>query len=304
MDRVIVVDKPPGMSSHGVVARIRRSSGVSKVGHAGTLDPAATGVLVVLLGRATRLAHFLLAADKEYRGRLVLGAATDTQDSEGSVIAREDYSRVTRPDVEAALSSFEGAIEQVPPMASAVKHNGRPLYVLARKGIVVDRHPRRVTVGRFRLLEFDPPDVCFEVACSKGTYVRTLAADVGASLGCGAHLGELTRTRVGPFSITDACALEDVERSGRAVGQLGFSMFEALPDFPELHVSSTERATLSVGGSISVEQERTPGHRTGLLRLTSDGSDLLAIGRIAESVSGVDSSALIVRPIRVFTDPE
>jgi tRNA pseudouridine55 synthase len=302
LDRVIAVDKPSGMSSHDVVAAIRRSSGVSKVGHAGTLDPAATGVLVVLLGRATRLAHFLLTVDKEYRGRLVLGAATDTQDSEGVVTVRADCSDVTRADVEAAFSSFEGTIEQVPPMASAVKRDGKPLYVLARQGVVVDRDPRSVTVRRFELLEFDPPNVRFEVACSKGTYVRTLAADVGTSLGCGAHLGELRRTRVGPFSIEDAHALEDIERSGRGIGELGCSMFGALPELPCLRVKGGEQETLSNGGPISVESCRIPDGVADLVRVTSDGVELLAIGKVDEPKAR-GASEIVVRPIRVFVGP-
>lgn len=308
MDLVLVVDKPSGMTSHDVVARLKRSSGASKVGHAGTLDPGATGVLVVLLGRATRLADLLVRCEKEYSGRIVLGTETDTQDAEGRVTAEGDTSAVTGADVERAFRRFEGEIMQVPPMVSALKHEGRPLYVLARRGIVIEREARRVHVERLDLLGFNSPVVRFEIVCSRGTYVRTIASDVGRELGCGAHLGELTRTRVGPFGIGDAAALDELLAMGPDLGQTGLSLYDSLPFLAALRVTSDERDTLSVGGGLTIDGERIvpAGPRARgcaiadpeLIRVADEGGSLVAVGR-AGAVS--DRPGMVhLRPTKVF----
>lgn len=299
MDRVLVVDKPRGLTSHDVVERIRRSSRVPKVGHAGTLDPTATGVLLVLIGKATRLAQFLAEAPKEYRGHMVLGRTTDSQDLAGRVLTEQAYGDVTQEDVERAFQRFTGEIDQIPPMVSAIKHCGAPLYALARKGIVVDREPRRVLVERLALLGFAPPDVEFEVVCSKGTYVRTLAADVGEALGCGACLGALERRRVGPFAIEQAISLRDVESLGRNVDAVGCSMLDALPGFPSLTVDSSEACLLKSGSAITVSPERVGAAAGEYLRVTPDGVRLLAIGRHSRAPGGA-GVGLVVQPVRVF----
>jgi len=299
VDRVLVVDKPSGMTSHDVVERVRRASGVRRVGHAGTLDPSATGVLVVLVGKATRLAEFLLDADKEYQGHMVLGVATDTQDADGRVVLRRGIEEVTEAKIREVFKTFEGAIEQIPPMVSAVKHGGTPLYVLARKGIVVDRLPRRVVVRRLSLVGYEPPTVEFQVVCSKGTYVRTLAHDIGEALGCGAHLGGLRRTRVGRYTIGEAVSLEEVERAGRGVDRLGYSMFEALDDWPALHVTPAERDTVTTGGVLEVEPGRLPETGQDLVRITDDGRQLIAVGRAMERGESAGGGYRI-RPVRVF----
>ncbi|MBM3306896.1 MAG: tRNA pseudouridine(55) synthase TruB [Candidatus Eisenbacteria bacterium] len=301
MDRVLVIRKPPGLTSHDVVERIRRSSRERRVGHAGTLDPSATGLLLVLVGRATRLAQFLADAEKEYRGHMLLGRITDTQDLTGRVLEERPCDGVTRERVERAFEGFTGHIQQVPPMVSALKHQGTPLYALARKGITVERAPRSVLVRRLGLLAFDPPDVEFEVVCSKGTYVRTLAADVGEVLGCGACLGELERRRIGRFTMDAALALGDVEALGRDVAVFGCSMFDALADLPSLTVDGNEAALLATGGSIRVSPERVQAAPGGHVRVTRNGAELLAVGRVDAAPHGGPGDAAI-HPIRVFEE--
>lgn len=200
-DGILNVCKPPHWSSFDVVSLVRRQSGVKRVGHAGTLDPAAEGVLLICLGRATRVVEYLMDAPKRYRARIRMGVATDTQDGEGTVIRRGDPSAVTREMVEEALASFSGEISQVPPMFSALKRDGVPLYRHARAGRTVERAPRRVRVYRLELVEFEPPSFTITVECGRGFYVRTLADDLGERLGCGAHLDELVRLGVGPFRL-------------------------------------------------------------------------------------------------------
>jgi tRNA pseudouridine55 synthase len=286
------------MTSHDVVQRVRRSSRIKKVGHTGTLDPAATGVLVLLTGKATRLAQFFVNDDKAYRGHLVLGVTTGTQDADGEILEERDPGGVTLPQIESALAQFVGDIEQVPPMVSALKHEGTPLYVLARKGVVVDREPRRVVVQRLEVIRFEPPRVEFEIVCSSGTYVRTIASDVGELLGCGAHLGGLSRTRVGAFGLEQAASLEAIESARRDLSSFGLPMLEALPRLPLLTVDEREEQSISTGGAIDVAPDRLAGSLDGLVRITADGAELLAIGR----ESGERNGTIVVRPVRVFAD--
>lgn len=213
-DGLVVVDKPAGWTSHDVVGKLRKIYGQRRVGHAGTLDPDATGVLLVGLGRVTRLLRFLQEAGKSYRADVVFGVATDTLDASGTVTERIDMS-CTRADVERATTAFVGDIEQVPPMVSAVKIGGKKLYELARKGEVVERAARPVHIDALVVEAFDagpPPRATLRVDCSSGTYVRTLAADLGAALGGCAHLGALRRLRVGSFTLDEARAIDDIER--------------------------------------------------------------------------------------------
>lgn len=215
-DGILLVDKPAGMTSHDVVDRIRRRFGAPKVGHAGTLDPQATGLLVIMLGRATKLADRLMAEDKIYEGVFRLGVATDTQDGDGQVVQERDCSAVARADVERAMAGLTGDLMQLPPMVSALKKNGVPLYRLARKGQVVERQPRLVRVYEFTLLDFQPPSGAFRVRCSKGCYVRTLCADLGEALGCGAYLEQLRRLASGAFKLSEAAPLGDILNLARA----------------------------------------------------------------------------------------
>ena len=207
-DGLLLVDKPSGPTSHDVVAAMRRHLRFKKVGHGGTLDPLATGLLILLLGRGTKLSNYVMGSDKTYEGALQLGVSTDSQDADGQVVAERDIAGVTEEAVREEMARRTGDLLQTPPMVSAIKKDGVPLYKLARKGKTVERDPRLVHIYAFTLLEFAPPTVRFRVACTKGTYVRTLAHDIGEALGCGAHLSALRRTRSGAFSVDDALPLD------------------------------------------------------------------------------------------------
>jgi tRNA pseudouridine55 synthase len=209
-DGVLLVDKPPKLTSHDVVDRIRRHFGFKKVGHCGTLDPAATGLLIIVLERATKLQANFMSEDKTYEGMMTFGITTDSQDADGAVLVEKPVPALTEADIEVVFAKFRGDIQQIPPMVSAIKHEGTPLYKLARKGKTVEREPRLVHIYDLRLLKLDLPRVHFRVACTKGTYVRTLCHDIGETIGCGAHLAELRRTRSGKFDVQDAKLLAEL----------------------------------------------------------------------------------------------
>ena len=211
MNGVLVLDKPPGMSSAAAVDHVKKRLGAKRAGHGGTLDPIATGVLPICLGEATKLAAYLLADDKEYEAEATLGVETDTQDRTGNVLVTRDASDVTRDAIATLLPSFLGEQEQVPPMFSAIKQGGVRLYHRARAGEEVERTPRRIRIDALELLDFTPPRVKLRIACSKGTYVRTLLADLGTALGCGAHMSELRRTRSGVFTLAMARDLDHMD---------------------------------------------------------------------------------------------
>lgn len=213
MDGILLVDKPAGITSYTVVDRIKKGFSLRKVGHGGTLDPMATGLLILLVGRATKGAGRLLGCDKEYEAEVLLGKTTDSQDITGKVIREDPGVDLTREEVEEALEGFRGEIEQVPPMVSALKHGGKRLYQLARKGIEVDRPPRKVTIKELELREVRLPYLNLRVRSSKGTYIRTLAHDLGEKLGCGGCLTSLRRTAVGPFKVEDARPLAELLKS-------------------------------------------------------------------------------------------
>ena len=210
LDGVLVVDKPAGPTSHDIVDVVRRNFRLRKVGHGGTLDPRATGVLVLLLGRGTKLSAKFMASDKVYEGVMRLGVETDTQDADGAVVREADWRSITREQVEGAMAALTGDVWQEPPMVSAKKINGVPLYKLARRGQTVERAAKLVHVYRFSLDGFDLPEIDFTVRCSRGAYVRTLCADAGAALGCGAHLAALRRTWSGDIGLDRSRRLEDI----------------------------------------------------------------------------------------------
>jgi tRNA pseudouridine55 synthase len=208
---VLVIDKPAGLTSHDVVDRLRRRFGWKKVGHAGTLDPLATGILVILVGKATRAQQRFLNDDKAYRGIIAFGAETTTHDAQGEVVARHEGPLAVTPEaLEAALAAFRGEVKQLPPMVSAVKHKGKPLYKYARRGEKVEREERTIRIHRLELLNLAGEEAEIAVECSKGTYVRTLAHDIGQKLGCGAYLKTLRRIRSGTFREEDARPLDEV----------------------------------------------------------------------------------------------
>ena len=232
LNGVLVIDKPVGMSSAGAVAVVKRLTGAARVGHAGTLDPFATGVLIVCINQATRLARFWLHGVKTYAARLCLGVETDTQDVTGAVVATGFTGDISESEIQSAMTSFMGITEQSPPIFSALKHQGVPLYKLARKGIPVQKPPRRVEIYRLNIQEIALPYVRFEVICSSGTYIRTLCADIGRKLGCGAHLQELRRTASSRFTLADALTLSELEtqvEDGNIDSRL-IGMAESLPD--------------------------------------------------------------------------
>ena len=213
-DGILVVDKPEGITSHDVVHPARRLFRIKRIGHAGTLDPIATGVLVILVGRATKRSHFLMSDDKEYAVRLRLGIATDTGDAFGKVMNVSDTQGLARGAIESAIMGFKGEIEQVPPMFSAVKFKGKSLYKWARKGITVSRKKRKGTIKDLYIKEITLPDVVFDVKCSKGTYIRQLCADIGGKLGCGAHMVGLRRIKSGDFHISQAIGVDRLKSMG------------------------------------------------------------------------------------------
>ena len=199
------------MTSHDVVALVRRQLGIKKVGHCGTLDPIATGLLLITIGRGTKVQDLLMSEDKEYVGTLTLGKATTTQDREGEVVETKPVPQLGETDIRAAFDKFRGDFYQMPPMVSAKKHGGVPLYKLARQGKVVEREPRFVHVYRHTIDRIALPDVDFSILCSKGFYVRTYAHDIGATLGCGAHLKSLRRTKSGRFDVTHAITVDQIK---------------------------------------------------------------------------------------------
>lgn len=213
MDGILVIDKPKGLTSHDVVDAVRRRLKVKKVGHAGTLDPLATGVLIMLVGRATRLFNKFMDFDKVYEATLTLGTMTDTGDSYGKPIKHFSCADITEAKVKEAINSFVGKINQVPPMVSAIKYKGKPLYKLARSGIEVPRLSREVVIYDIKLLGFNSPEVKFEVRCSKGTYVRTLGEDIATYMGCGGHISSIKRLSVGPFKIKESINIDQIDES-------------------------------------------------------------------------------------------
>ena len=206
---VLVINKPKGMTSHDVVQIIRRKFGIRRVGHAGTLDPMATGVLVLLVGKSTQLFNRFVNFEKTYKATLRLGLKTDTADIQGKIVREAEYQHLPLERIRKIFSEFSGEIDQIPPMVSAVKWKGKRLYELARAGTVVERQPRKVNIKSLTIEETALPDVKFYLECSKGTYVRQLAEDIGERLGCGACITEIQRTAVGPFTLKEAVSLED-----------------------------------------------------------------------------------------------
>jgi tRNA pseudouridine55 synthase len=212
-DGVLLVDKAAGMTSHDVVALVRRRLQIRKVGHCGTLDPLATGLLLLTLGRGTKIQDLLMAEDKEYSGTMMLGAKTSTQDKDGEVIERREVPPLEEKTIRAAFEKFRGDFYQTPPMVSAIKQAGVPLYKLARQGKTVEREPRLVHIYRYSIDRVTLPEIDFTVVCSKGFYVRTYAHDIGAELGCGAHLYSLRRVKSGRFDVASAITVDEIKNA-------------------------------------------------------------------------------------------
>ena len=243
IDGALLLDKPVGLSSNAALQKAKRTLGAAKAGHAGTLDPLASGLLVLLFGEATKFAGPLLDADKEYIATLKLGERTSTGDAEGEVLEKRP---VRTEALERVLERFRGEIEQVPPMYSALKHKGTPLYRLARRGQAVERAPRRVRILELDTLQLDPPRLVLRVVCSKGTYIRVLAEDIGEALGCGAHLAGLRRTGSGRFRVEDAVALEGLDEA-RVL-----SLPVLLEGLPRAELDASQEARLRQGQALQI----------------------------------------------------
>ncbi|WP_404472853.1 tRNA pseudouridine(55) synthase TruB [Vreelandella venusta] len=254
---VLLLDKPKGISSNHALQRVRRLFEAQKAGHTGTLDPMATGLLPICLGEATKFSAHLLEADKMYRTRVELGVITDTGDAEGNVIERREVPSLTAADIESVLTRFRGEIEQVPPMYSALKHQGKKLYELAREGKHVERAARRVSVYDARLLQIEGTAFELEVSCSKGTYIRTLAEDIGQALGCGAHISQLRRLKTGPFTSDAMWTLEALEAlESQANREAELMPVDVLVDhLPSLNVDETGYGCLAHGQSATLAIE-------------------------------------------------
>jgi tRNA pseudouridine55 synthase len=306
MDGVLVIDKPSGMTSHDVVTRTRRILHERRIGHTGTLDPFATGVLVVLLGKATRLSQFLTGVDKEYEAIIRLGYSTDTGDRTGTPLPgpATEVRNWTEPEIESALQSLRGNLDQVPPMYSAKKVEGKKLYELARRGETVERKPVRVCIHEFaairpegRLIK-DNLDGTFDfharVLCSSGTYVRTLAEDFGKRLYVGAHLAELRRTRVGDFSIDQAITLDElkVHFGEESIGTVLLPAGAGISWLPSLHLSGEDVRRASHGREVKVaESEWADGEN---VRMYDAGAELIAIGRYDATARSLHPHVVLV----------
>jgi tRNA pseudouridine55 synthase len=288
IDGALLLDKPVGISSNFALQKAKRLLGAAKAGHAGTLDPLASGLLLVLFGEATKFAGPMLDADKEYLATLKLGERTATGDAEGKVLKTRPVS-VTEASLLPVLERFRGEIEQVPPMHSALKHEGTPLYRLARRGEEVERAPRRVRISDLQLLRFHPPLLELRVVCSKGTYIRVLAEDIGEALGCGAHLSSLRRTASGRFRVDQASTLEALQESNALERLLPLpALIEGLPR-AELGVA--EEARLRQGQALKIS-----GLRPGLCAVVRPDGAVIGLGT-ADDAGGL-------RPLRLTQTAE
>jgi len=307
MNGVLIVDKPSGVTSHDVVKRVKRLLKVRKAGHTGTLDPMATGVLPVCINEATKIVQFLITDDKEYHGDLRLGIETDTQDMTGRIIKESDRIEENHSKIIDTFYGFTGNIRQKPPAFSAIKHKGVPLYKSARRGIFIDCPEREINISKINVLKIDLPYISFEVSCSKGTYVRTLCADIGKSLGCGAHLVSLRRVRSGNFHIKNSRSLEDVESlvDREAIEDDIIPLGMALSKLPQIKVDDILAKKIRQGKQISfsdLEGVSLSHIKAGeSLKITSLTDDLIAVAEslmtypFVDKKDGYDSACRLIR---------
>ena len=279
---ILLLDKPIGMTSNAALQTVKRLFNASKAGHTGNLDPLATGLLPICFGEATKISGFLLDSDKRYIGTVKLGVRTRTADAEGEVVETRPLGNINERQVKAALEDFTGQIEQVPPMYSAVKVNGTPLYKLAREGKEIERKSRQVTIYGINLLRLEGDELEIDLRCSKGTYVRTLAEGIGEVLGCGAHLSALRRAASGPFDLERAVTLPELEHLAEngfeGLDELLLPIEDALADWPMVNMSENTAYYLQQGQAVQVPKAPT----TGWVRLHRDDGKFLGIGQILE----------------------
>lgn len=291
MDGVLLLDKPSGMSSNQALQKAKWLLGAQKVGHTGSLDPIATGLLPLCFGRATKVSGLFLDSNKAYDVEIKLGVSTESGDKEGEIISQSDID-VSLEDLELALKPFIGEISQVPPMYSALKRNGQPLYKLARQGIEVEREPRKVTIHSLDLIDFKEDTLKLSVFCSKGFYIRSLAVDIGESLGIGAHVRELRRTKVGDFALEQCITLDQLEAldSSENRQNLLTPTDQTLLHLPEVDLSESSSGYLCHGQTVRIVQP----FETGLTRLYDSSKNFLGLGEITK-----DGQVL---PKRIFVD--
>ncbi|MFU8813778.1 MAG: tRNA pseudouridine(55) synthase TruB [Pseudomonadales bacterium] len=281
---IVVVDKPPGWTSNDAVQKAKRLFNARKVGHTGALDPLATGVLPLCFGEATKFSQFLLTSDKKYWTRLQLGVSTDSGDSEGKVIDTRPVEGITAERVETALASFRGDIDQVPSMFSAIKHKGQPLYKLARQGIEVEREARRVHIFANELVRLQGDELELEIHCSKGTYVRTIAQDLGEMLGCGAHVTALRRRMAGPYDESDMvtfATLEDALEQGSLDGFL-LPVSSAVSDLPEVRLNGDSAYYLRQGQPVIVPHAPASGWVRLFQQRDEGSSRFIGVGEVLD----------------------
>lgn len=294
---VILVDKPAGPTSFDVVRRVRRVLGVKSAGHTGTLDPAASGLLPVCVGDATRIASFLTDGDKEYEGVVHFGVTTDTLDAEGEIVETRDASNVTRAAVEAQARSMLGPSEQRPPMYSARRVDGKRLYDLAREGIEVERRATPIIIHRFDVVSFEHPKATIRVRASKGTYIRVIAEDLGRALGTGAHLAALRRTGSGAFDVSEAISLDALETDGDVARSRLLPVEEALRFLPALQLDERHATSVAFGNPVDIAMQKrlslppqTPGAR---VRILDPAGLIVAVGEVMDN--GVVRLARVLR---------
>ncbi|KOR31435.1 hypothetical protein TI04_00830 [Achromatium sp. WMS2] len=279
---ILLLDKPPDLTSNFALQQVKRIYQARKAGHTGSLDPLATGLLPLCLGEATKISAFLLDADKNYLVQIHLGVTTTTADKEGEVTATAPWEHVQVEHIQALLPQFTGKIEQIPPMYSAVKHKGERLYKLARQGLEVERSPRTITIYAIKLVDWKPPEFTIEVRCSKGTYVRTLAEDIGKAAGCGAHVSALRRLGVGPYTAAGMVTMDTIHQAAQqghqALDALLLTAHSALAHWPEVRVSAVSTFYLKQGQPILVPQAPS----TGWVRLYTKTGFFLGVGLITD----------------------
>ncbi|CAA0092785.1 tRNA pseudouridine synthase B [Halioglobus japonicus] len=286
VDGILILDKPMGATSNRALQTVKHLYNAAKAGHTGSLDPLATGVLPLCLGEATKFSQYLLDADKAYQSTFVLGTTTDTSDAEGKELEVRDATGITESDVVTALQQFEGEIEQIPSMFSAIKQDGQPLYKLARKGLEVERKPRQVVIKTLQLLAFrggEKPEVDIYMECSKGTYVRSLAEDLGQALGCGAFVSALRRTRAGPFDIEDSVTLnvlETLRDNGdfAVIDELLMPADAALGELPLVSLSESGGFYIRQGQPVMVPN----APRGGIVRVALHSGEFLGVGEMLD----------------------
>jgi tRNA pseudouridine55 synthase len=283
VDGILLLDKPAGLTSNAALQKVKRLYRARKAGHTGSLDPLASGLLPICLGEATKVSGFLLDADKHYWVSCRLGVRTTTADAEGEVLARRSVEAVTEQRLLEVMAGFSGAIEQIPPMYSAVKHQGQRLYALARRGVEVEREPRRITIHAMELLDFRLPLVEIGVHCSKGTYIRTLVEDIGEALGCGAHVADLRRFGVGPYNASGMITLEALGECRAREGEAGLDglllpMESGLSQWPDVRLSGDAAFYLRQGQPVLVPHAPT----AGLVRLYEGQRRFLGVGEILD----------------------